>query len=297
MAHLQKANSFHQNHDWMQSLRYSELALVKLKHLIDRPIEALDEALKCRFGALNYMDRNSEALECATEWYCLYPTNHTHPPAINASFCLIESCLHNEEYEDAALPDDKREWFTACGAHYLAQAMVALAQHGGDVPPEENQAVGQEAIGLARRALEIHSQLSGAEHENVAGVMTLLADVLEYFNNVDDIEVLRLHERSIAIHSRVEGSMSVNVATGKYNLANTYHKRAGRARDVDDLDREMTNLELALQHYREAARIYRAINYTDRADEATQDADQIVEELQDCITAREEAAVTASTRG
>ena len=143
MSNLQKADRFDRDRNYMQSLRYSEFALVKLKQLTDRPIEALDEALRCKFNALHTTGRDRQALECAQERYCLYFTSHTHPPAINASFNLIESCIHNEEYEDAALyarttwetitlsrdshiPDDARGWFTAQGAYYLAKAMLNL---------------------------------------------------------------------------------------------------------------------------------------------------------------------------
>ena len=167
MAHLQKAKGFHRNRNWMQLLRYSDLALVKLKQLTDRPIETLDDALSHKFDALNFMGQKREALECAKELYCLYLTSHTHPPAIRASFALIESCIHNKEDEDAELyarttwetitlsrdshiPDDERQYFTAQGAYFLATAMLNLAMHG-HIPPEANQAVGQEAIGLARR--------------------------------------------------------------------------------------------------------------------------------------------------
>jgi len=152
MSHLQKAKGFERDRNWVQVLRYSDLALVKLKKLNDRPIEELDEALRCKFNALNFMDRNREALECAKEQYCLYLTCHTHPPAINASFDLIESCLHNKEFEDAELyarttwetitlsndshiPDNRRQHFTATGAYYLAKAMrVSLldSRTGGD---------------------------------------------------------------------------------------------------------------------------------------------------------------------
>ena len=101
MAHLQKAVNFDRDYNYLQTLRYSELALVKLKLLNDRPIEEIDKALRCKFNALNQMGRDVEALECATERYCLYLTKHTHPPAIDASFDLIQSCIHNNEYEDA----------------------------------------------------------------------------------------------------------------------------------------------------------------------------------------------------
>ena len=295
MAHLQKARGFDRDNNWLQTLRYSELALVKLKQLNDRPIEDIDSALRFKFNALNLMARKRESLECAQERYCLYLTSHTHPPAIEASFALIESCIHNEEYEDAELyarttwetitlsrdshiPDNKRQEFTAQGAHYLAKAMLHLAQHG-DIPPEANQTVGQEAIGLARRALEIHTQLHGLENQLVANATSLLASALAYFNNVDDDEVLRLHEQSIAITARMEGSSSVNVGACNKNLAVAYINRAKRAHAANDLNRELSNLELALRHYSEAARIYRAANSVDRADDAAQRVVRIEEDL------------------
>ena len=90
MAHLHKAKGFKRDRNWVQSLRYSELALVKLKQLNDRPIGAIDDALVGKFNALNYMGHDREALECAKELYCLYLTKHTRPPAIRAAFSLIQ---------------------------------------------------------------------------------------------------------------------------------------------------------------------------------------------------------------
>ena len=307
MAHLQKAWGFHRDRNFVQALRYSELALEKLKQLNDRPIEAIDSALRCKFNALNAMDQNREALECAKELYCLYLTKHTHPPAIKASFALIESCIHNNEYVDAELyarttwetitlsrdshiPDDRLQWFTARGAYYLAFAMLHLAKHGEGIPPEENQAVGQEAIALTRRALEIETRLNGLESADVAHVVSLLADVLNYFNNVDDDEVLRLLEQSKAIFARVEGSSSVNVATSEDRFGAMYFNKAKRARAANDLDRELVNLELALTRYRDAVRIYRAINHVDRADKVAQRIVNVEEELQQCAIARAAAA-------
>ena len=311
MSSLQKANGFYEDDNWMQTLRYSDLALVKLKQLNDRPIAALDTALRYKFGSLNMMNRDREALECAQERYCLYLTSHTHPPAIDASFCLIESCIHNKEFEDAALyarttwetitlsrdshiPDDKRHYFTAQGAYFLAMAMLNLAENG-DIPPEANQTVAQEAIGLARTALEIHTQLHGLEHRDAALDMTVLARALNYFNNVDDDEVLRLYEQSNAITSRVEGSLSVNVAVGEKNLANAYHKRATRAHTANDLDREMANLEKSLPHYREAARISRAISFVDKADDVAECIAQVEEEVRQCTMRIATAAAAADT--
>ena len=308
MSNLQKAGRFERDSNWVQLFCYSELALVKLKQLTDRPIEALDDALRYKFSALNFMGRHRDALKCAQERYCLYLTSHTHPPAIIASFDLIESCIHNKEYEDAELyarttwetitlsrdshiPDDERDFFTAQGAHHLARAMLRLAQNV-NVPPEANQTAGQEAIGLARRALEIHTQLYGLEHADVANDLSLLAGALEYFNNVDDVEVLRLYEQSIEIQARVEGSSSVNVAVGNNNLAASYYERSKRARAANDLDREIANLEKALTHYRETARIDRAINNMDRADEVAQYIVKIEEKLRHCTIAKAAAAAT-----
>ena len=286
---------------------------MKLKQLTDRPIKALDEVLTHKFAALIRMDRNRESLECAKERYCLYLTSHTHPPAIDASFGLIESCIHNKEFVDAELysrttwetitlsrdshiPDDKLQYFTALGAYHLAQAMLGLAKHG-DIPPEANQTVGQEAIGLARRALEIHTQLHGAEHASVATTMSLLADALDYFNDVDDVEVLQLHEQSISITARVQGSLCLNVGASEKKFAVTYLNRAKRARAANDLDREMANLELALPHYVDAARIFRVFHHAD-ADRVAQAVVEVEETLRQCIVARAAtAAAVAATNG
>ena len=313
MAHLEKAQGFHHKHNWVETLRYSELALVKLKQLKKCPVEAIDAALTCKFYALNVMDRDREALESAKERYCLYLTKHTHPPAILAAFCFIESCIHNKQFtgaelyarttwetitlsRDSHIPDDQRQLFTADGAYYLAESMLRLAENG-DVPPEANQAVAQEAITLARRALEIHTQMHGLENEDVANDLTLLARSLAYFNNVDDVEVLRLYEQSIAISLRMEGSSSVNVGASEYNLGRAYLQRATRASDAYDLDRCMANLELALPHYREAARIYRAINHVDSEDEAAQAIVTVEEALRRFTIARAVAAAAAATNG
>ena len=306
MSNLQKADRFYGARNWVQSLHYSDLALVKLKQLTDRPIEEIDDALTCKYGALNRMDRTREALACAQERYCLYLTSHTHPPAILASFALIESCIFNKEFEDAALysrttwetitlsrdshiPDNQQQEFTAKGAYYLASAMLSLAQHG-DVPPEANQTVGQEAIGLARRSLEDHTQLYGLEHANVANAISLLARVLNYFNIVDDDEVLRLYEQSIAIFRRVEGNLSVNIAAGNRNLATAYYYRARRANAADDLDREFANLELALP-------LYRYNNFAKDADDVASDVVTVEEELRQCRAARSSSSSSSSSAG
>ena len=179
---------------------------------------------------------------------------------------------------DGIIPSDQRESLLAKGSHWLARATFFLAQAGG-IPLEEKQKAGEEAIALARKALEIHTQLHGTKSVEVAHDMRGLADVLDYFNDVDNDEILRLHEQAIAITSRVEGSSSVNVAIGENNLGNAYHKRAARAQVANDLDRWMANEELALPHYREAARIFRVINHRDKADRALRKVEECVRQI------------------
>ena len=286
MAHLEKATGFHRERNWMQSLRYADLALTKLKQLKDRRLETvkiIDDALGYKFDALQRMGRHKDALECAKERYTLWAMNHMRNPRMfEAAFSLIQSCIHNNEFEDAALyahtayemivkdadgiiPSDQRESLLARGSYWLSQATRHLAQAGG-IPLEEKQKAGEEAIALARKALEINTQLHGTESARIALDMCGLADALDYFNNVDDDEILRLYEQAIAIYRRVEGSSSVNVAVGEESLGNAYHKRAIRAHAANDLDRCMANEELALPHYREATRIYRVIKHVDAAD-------------------------------
>ena len=149
MVHLSKAHGFQREQNWLQTLRHADLlAAIKFKQMKDRPIEFLDFALGTKYGALQFMGRHREALECAKERYCMYLTKHTHPPAIYASFSLIGSCIHNKVYFDALLysrtlwetitmsrdshiPDNQRDDFTARGAIELARALYFLAKNGG----------------------------------------------------------------------------------------------------------------------------------------------------------------------
>ena len=295
MANIEKAKGFARQQNWQQAHRHADIAATKLKQMKDRPVEDIDEALSQKWNALLFLARHKEALECAKEWYCMYPTNHTHPPAIRASFAVIESCVFNKEFFDAALyartlwetitlsrdshiPDHQLQQFTAQGAKELARTLWQLAAHGG-MPPEEQQAAGVEAIMLARKALEIYTRIHGTANKEVADSMAALASVLDYFNDVDDDEILRLYEQSIAIYARVHGSVSSNVAAGEYNLGAAYQNRARRAQTANDMDRCVANLELALSHLREAVRIYRAINYMDQADEAARTVVKIEEFL------------------
>ena len=255
------------------------------------------------------MDRHSEALECAKENYTLWAMNLIRNPRMfSAVFSLIQSCLHNGELEDAALyahtahemvvndadgiiPSDQREELLAQGCQWLSRATLRLAEAGG-IPPEEEQKAGERAIAAARQALEIHTELRGTENVRVAADLRGLAEVLDYFNNVDDDEVLRLYAQANEITSRLEGTLSPNVATGEHNLGNVYHTRAFRAETVNDLDRCIAYLELALTRYIEAARIFRVINHVDKANNALSTVAQIKESIRKVRITR-----AASTRG
>ena len=237
--------------------------------------------------------------------------NHMrHPGSIHAALGLIQCCLHNGEYEDAEhyarhamfmindmadnfIPSDQRPQFLAGGSRLLALAIYWLAKTGG-IPPEDKQKAGEEAIVLARQALEIHTQLHGAENIDGAHNMDVLADVLDYFNDVDDDETLRLREQSIAIIIRVEGSSSLNAAVGEQNLGRAYKRRANRALAANDVDRLVANLELSLTHHREAVRIYRAINRADDADKNQRAVDQVEDEMRQIRTAITAAAASAA---
>ena len=282
-ANLEKALVFDQQQNWLQSLRYGELAATKLKQLKDRrldTVQLINDAMVCKFNALKFLGRYKEAMECAEERYTLWAMNQMrNPGSTNAAFALIDSCIHNEEYEDAEryarhamfminemtdnfIPADQRSEFLADGSHWLAQAILKLAKNGG-IPPEEKQKAGEEAIDLALQALKLRTQVHETGSARVATNMTVLADILDYFNDVDDDEVLRLHEQSNAITRQTEGNSSYNVAIGENKLGNAYNRRAGRARAANDLDRRLANLELALPHYREAARILQAVSRLD----------------------------------
>ena len=104
-ANLAKSKGFQREQNWVQSLRYGEIAATKLKQLKDRRLETvqlIDDALRCKYNALNFMGRYKEAQECAEERYGLWAINQMrNPGSINAAIGLIQSCLHNQEFEDA----------------------------------------------------------------------------------------------------------------------------------------------------------------------------------------------------
>ena len=214
--------------------------------------------------------------------------NHMRNPRMfNAAFGLIRGCLHNKEFDDAILfartayemvfydtdgiiPADQRQELLARGSHWLARAIRSLAEEGR-IPPGRKQLAGEEAIALARKALDIDTQLQGIESNRVAEDMDALANALRYFHDdVDDDEILRLYEQSITIFSRGQGSSSVNVAVVELNLGNAYICRAERAEAANDLNGSIANLKLAIQHIKKSTRIYRAINHVNKECDALQ---------------------------
>ena len=286
MDHLNKANGSYREQNWPQALHHSDLAATKLLQLKDRPLEDISSALELKCIALSLLGRHREELECAKEWYTLWNTKPTDMGAINAIFALIDSCIQNKEYEDAKLyastvygiinhkydnkiPEDQRQPYIADGAYFLASATLRLAQAGG-IPAGQKPTAGREAIALLRRALEIHTQLYGTEHNNVADDSCILAEALGYFNDDYNEEVLRLFEQAKTIHSRVYGRSSSNVAVCEGKLGDAYCRRAERAHASNDLDRELANLELSLPHLRGAVRIYRVVGRVDMADSNAQ---------------------------
>ena len=289
-AHLAKAKDFYSANNLAQALRYSDLALAKLNAMKKRPLESVSEALACKCDSLNFLGRYAEFLQCAKDKYNMWALARgpAHPSTIDAAFLLIDGLLFNNENEDAHtyahalweiihtnnhvdndIPGDKRQEYVAKAAHILAHAIYRLAATGG-IPPEEKQKSGEEAIARARQAVEIRTQLSGAESSEHAAAMVNLAGVLDFFVDYsDNSEVPCLYEQAIAIYTRVYGRTSMDVGASEFNLAHTYYQRAEIAHADRDLDRKQANLELALPHYREAARIYTTlspnIGYADSA--------------------------------
>ena len=84
------------------------------------------------------------------------------------------------------------------------------------------------------------------------------------------------------------------MAACENNLGAIYYKRAIRAQVENDQERNITNLELALSHFREAAQNYRAANHFDHADQAAILVAQVENALQNATT---RASITATSRG
>ena len=311
ITHLRKADVFWKEQNYVQLLRFSELAEKALNKLKARPLEVItiiDEAMRMQLNSLNFMGRHKESLECAKRRYSLWAAGYMRNAGmLDAAFPLIEGLIQNNEYEEAALisrtahemiindtdniiPEGQRQQFLADGSKFLALTTYWLAVSGG-ISPEDKQKAGKEAIALARKALEIRIQLHGAVDDRVAYDTSTVAKISDYFNDDDDDDVLRLFEQANAVYIQLHGRLSLPVANGEKNLGNTFSCRASRARDANDLDRRVANLELALSHFREAARIYRAINRIDRADGVAQCAVDIEGQL---ARARSSAAAATS---
>ena len=286
---LQRARGFKQANNHVEALRCAEMALTKLKKMKNRPlaiIELIDEASNLKGSALRALERRIDYLECVTENYALWANSFRRDLGhIDASFELICSLTHNKDYEQAHLiagtvyemtlyptnndiPEDQQQRYLAEASSYYARATYWLALAGG-IPPEEKQKVGEETIAVARKALEIQSQLNGVD--SCLSVIHALADVLEYFNNDDGDEVPRLREQALAIDRRVNG-ISARVAFYEKELGDTYYSRAKRA---DNQDRRLLNLELALPHFHEAAQIYKAFSDVARANYVAHSAAEV----------------------
>jgi len=296
IAHLTKASAFYKELNFSQTFRYSELALNKLNLLTKRPLQSISDALFMKCNSLQFLGRNEEALQCSKELYNLWAVAEgpTHQSTIDAAFALIESCILNKEYESAELyartlweiinhkhdnkiPEDQRKRYLANGAREFARATYRLSKAGGLGPsPEAKQRAKDTAITLARKAIEIHTEIRGAESADVAGDLVIFADILRYFNNgVVEDEVLNLYEQAKVIFRRLQGSDCVNVAAVEKNLGNAYYERAKKAMYSNDADRCCVSMESALPCYRESVRIYTLNNNLDKAAEAQRNIVQI----------------------
>ena len=181
MVHLEKARGFNQDYNWSQCLHHSELALTKLNKLHPRTlevIEILDDALTFKFDALNCTNLKREAMECAQERYSLWAAGHMRNPGmLHAAFPLIEGLLHTHDYEQALLiantayemivndtdnniPPVHHPFLLAHAAEYLAKATFRMSCAGG-LPLKEKKKAGEQAIALAREALELHIKTQG----------------------------------------------------------------------------------------------------------------------------------------
>ena len=294
MAHLNKAKDLFRQRicDWPQILRYADLALKKLMPLGDRSlagIEILDEVQAIKYSALNFMGRDKECLECATERYNQWAGNFMrNPRTVEASFPLIDSLIKNRELAQAKLiagtvyemvmhpmshdiPENLQQPLLATAAIYLADTIYRL-DGAGEIPFEEKKKAGEEAISLARKAVEVAIQQFGAESEQFLQNVDTLARLLDHFNDFDDDEALRLFEESKVIYVRKQGNTSLNVAAGEENLGRLYNNRARRALAARDVDRTTANLVLARTHFLEAARVFRINNHTEKANTAAKNA-------------------------
>ena len=179
----------------------------------------VDKVMEVHYNLLTSVKQHQKALVCAKEWNSMLNDRSNKNLNLAAIVALVESSIHNNEYVEAEriarglwktitselhhIPEDQRQPIVSRGAHWLAQAAYYLAVHDG-VEAEEKELIGEEVISLARRALEIDTQLCGIESDKVAAHMTLVARVLKYFKRIVDDEVLRMYEqrRQVAATAR-----------------------------------------------------------------------------------------------
>jgi len=201
---------------------------------------------------------------------------------IDSAFYLVESSLFNRQFQDAdffaktlwnmihrenvidTIPAEKRQKYVANAAQMVAQATYQLSENGG-ISSEEKPMAEELAITRARQSLEINIQEYGEQSEHVALSMGTLSDVLDYFSDGRDDEVLRLNNEALVIHMRKYGKMSMNVGTCQYNLGSCYDRRATNALHINQLDQCYAFLESALICFQEAAEIFETIHFVDNA--------------------------------
>ena len=308
-AYFTKAHSFYDASNYLQALRYSNLALAKFNAMKKCDLKVISDALAIKTDALKFLDLHDESLDCATEKYKLWAMARgpAHPSTIDAAFYLIDSLSHNKKYDDAYhfaytiweiihnnnhvdndIPGEQRLKYVENAAKLLAQAIFHLSRSGG-IPSEEKEKEGAEAITRARQALEINTQLHGTMSEGVAIAMATLANVLNHFKEDCDDEVIDLYKQAIDIHRQLYGNMSINVGVKNRNVGITYYNRANRAHQASDLQREKNNLELALTHLREAAYIYTSINHVEKSERTLRNVNEVEQRLHQ-ITVDESAS-------
>ena len=87
MKNVEKAKDFHHDDNWVQVLKYSDLALKQLKKLTKNPpLEGISDALSMKSDACCFMNRTKESLEYSTERYNLWAM--ARGPAHPGNICL-----------------------------------------------------------------------------------------------------------------------------------------------------------------------------------------------------------------
>ena len=196
---------------------------------------------------------------------------------------------------DNFIPAHDQPFLVADVAYFLSQAIYCLAnENKSSISPEEKKKAGEEAIPLARKAVAMYTKLHGTDNFRFANALGVLAQALNFFNNLDDDdEVTRLYQQAIDITLRGEGNLSCNLAIDEHRLGEVYNKRAISAcnacmsfvstgmmdQAAIQLDRCKINFDLALPHFKEALRVYRAIDREERAASSLHRVTEIEENL------------------